>query len=660
MKKTIFLSIVLLCSINMEAQDTTKILEAVSIRAKRNTNIQRLNSIENGDMMGKDELCRAACCNLGESFVSNPSVDVNYSDAAVGAKQIKLLGLSGLYVQMLTENIQNLTGAATPYALSYVPGPWMKSISVSKGASSVKHGYQSITGQINVEYLKPDDSSGVELNLFANSMMMTEANIIASKRITNKLSTELLTHYQKDFGHMDEDSNLWHDSPMIEQLNLSNRWKYKGKDYIFHGGIGLLAENREGGQMMNAELANPYRILLDNRHYNAYMKHAYIFDHEHNSNVALITAYNSYELNGQFGSKLYLNSHDNFLTQLMVEHEFTDVHAISAGASLRTDNMTETLYNDPTIFQETVSGLYAQYTFTPDYRFTAMMGLRADYSDLYGFFTTPRLHLKWVTTDWLTIRGAIGKGYRVPYALAENHYLLSSGRLLSVSPNLKMEEAWNGGISAAFVFKTDEKRFLKVNYEEYYTYFLNQAVINYDSDPYTIYIDNLNGTSYSHTVQVDASYPIVDEVLDVTAAFRYNDVRCTYNGVIRQAPLVSRSKGLLTASWKPRMGLWQIDLTLQINGGGRMPDPYSLEDGSLSWKETFPAYPMLNAQITRNFRHFSIYIGGENLTNYRQPNPIINAMNPWSNTFEPTMIWGPVHGIMGYIGLRASLFGKDR
>lgn len=661
MKHYILLGLTLLVCLSLQAQnDSTRTLKSVSIRGRSEIKMQRLSGAENGQMMGLGELKRAACCNLGESFVTNPSVDVNYSDAAVGAKQIKLLGLSGLYVQMLTENMPNLTGAATPYALNYVPGTWMRSISVSKGASSVKHGFQSITGQIDVEYLKPDEPSGLLLNLFGDSKGKAEGNIVASRRLTDKLGTEILAHYEKDFSHLDHDGDLWHDSPSIEQIHLSNRWKYMGDNYIFHGGLGFLSEKREGGQILSESLATPYRVLLNNNRFDAHMKHAYIIDHGHNTNVALIATFNHFDLDGLFGAKDYLNRHNNLSTQLLFEHDFDFVHSISAGLSFKADNMDETLKGTFSSTQELVPGAYAQYTFTPTYKFTAMVGIRADYSNLYGAFATPRMHLKWMPADWVTVRGSIGKGYRVPYALAENHFLLASGRQLNINPDLDMEEAWNTGISAAFTIPIAEKKYLKINYEEYYTNFLNQAVINYDSDPLAITIDNLDGRSYSHTIQVDATYPIVDELLEATAAFRVNDVRCTYDNQLREAPLTSRLKGLFTASWKPRMGLWQVDLTLQINGGGRMPDPYTLDDGSLSWDERFPAYPMLNAQITRNFRHYSIYIGGENLTNYRQPNPIINAATPWSNSFEPTMIWGPMHGIMGYFGIRANLFGKDK
>ena len=417
----------------------------------------------------------------------------------------------------------------------------------------------------------------------------------------------------------------------------------------------MVRENRDGGQLADFT-DNPYRVLLDAQRYEAYMKHALLLNKEHNTNIALMANASLYDLDGTFGAKLYDVTHNDLHAKLIFEHEFNEKHQLSTGLSLWRQSRDER-FQSPSIgwemaepMVESIPGAYAEYTFKPNYRFTLMAGLRADHSNLHGTFYTPRLHLKWMATDWVTLRLASGKGYRSPHALAEHHYLLASGRQLDISAE-QMEEAWNSGISAAFYLPIGEQT-LKLNAEYYHTHFINQLVVDYDSDPTKIRLVNLDGLSYSNTVQVDASMDFDEEEWEVMAAFRLNDVKCTYNGQLMEKPLTSRYKGLLTVAWKPYMGLWRMDVTLQLNGGGRMPTPYQREDGSMSWDETFPAYPQLNLQITRTFRHWSFYIGGENLTNYKQPNPIINAADPWSDTFEPTMIWGPVHGIMVYAGVR--------
>lgn len=648
------LTVLAATSVGAQADTATRsrTLGEVSIEQRKVEGVSRMGGAINGTELGQGELFRAACCNLGESFVTNPSVDVNYNDAAVGARQIKLLGLSGQYVQMLLENMPVTLGAAMPYQLGYVPGAWMKSISVSKGASSVKNGSQSITGQINVEYLKPEDDPELKINLYTDSRLKSEANVMGNAHLTPHLSTEVLAHFEKDFMHMDEDDDGWQDSPSVEQWHVQNRWKYQKGRYIMHAGFGYLHENREGGQMKDLS-PTPYQVLIEANRLDGYMKHAFLLNSEHNTNLALLANGSLYNLDGTFGLKNYTDRQQSLTSQLMLEHDFSDSHNLSTGLSFNADRMEETLPTsnlEPTT--ELTPGAYAQYTFKPSYKFTAMAGLRVDYSSLYGHtYLTPRLHVKWTPTDWMTLRASTGKGYRTPHALAENHYLLTSGRTLVIY-DLKQEESWNRGASLALYIPLRE-RTLTVNAEYYYTDFINQAVVDYDSDPTKISIDNLDGRSYSHTLQLDANYDITDDI-NLLAAFRYNRVMCTYGGKLREKPLQSRYKGLVTVSWKPMMALWQVDLTLQLNGGGRIPKYIDEADNTVHGQR-FPAYPQLNLQVTREFRHLSVYVGGENLTNYRQPDPVINAANPWSSTFDPTLVWGPVHGIMAYAGIRMNL-----
>lgn len=667
MKKIILFGLLLCATVLASAQrrDTIerKTLAEVSVKSKAE-GLSRLGGAENGQKMGQEVLFRAACCNLGESFVANPSVDVNYSDAAVGARQIKLLGLSGQYVQLLIENLPCFAGAASPYELNYVPGAWMNSIAVSKGASSVKSGFQSITGQIDVEYLKPDKEQGVDINLYTDSRLKTEGNAVANIHLNKHLSTELLLHGEKDWLHHDMTKDGWHDSPAIGQWHVQNRWKYVNGRYIFHGGIGLMREEREGGQMKGVS-DNPFRVKLDADRVEAYMKHAVLLNYEHNTNVALMATGSLYNLQGEFGRRTYSTKSRDLYSRLMLEHEFNARHQLSAGFSLLAQGKDERVWpvrvpegmNGGYLLMdqqpEVVPGAYAEYTYKPSHKLTMMAGLRVDRSSLYGTFVTPRLHAKWMVSDMLTLRLSAGKGYRSPHAWAENHYLLASGRDVKVSEDLRMEEAWNSGLSAAFYIPVGEQT-LKLNAEYYYTNFINQLVVDYDSDPTKISIGMLKGKSFSHTVQVDGSIDI-DEELELMLAYRYNNVKCTYGGQLMEKPLTSRYKGLLTVAWKPYMGLIQVDVTLQLNGGGRMPKPYKQVDAALSWDKRFPAYPQLNIQVTRRFRHVSVYVGGENLTNYRQPIPVFCADDPWSDMFEPTLIWGPVHGIMAYAGVRVNI-----
>ena len=624
-------------------------LKEVKVVARK-AGTSRLAGAVNGIAVNKDELFKAACCNLGESFTTNPSVDVAYNDATTGARQIILLGLSGTYVQMLTENLPNFRGAAIPYALGYVPGPWMKGIQVSKGSASVKNGYESITGQINVDYLQPEDEQQVEVNLFGDTKSRIEANADANVHLSDKWATEILLHHENILQNHDDNGDGFYDMPGREQYNVQNRWVYKGKNYIFHGGLGALKEIRTSGQdTEHVHSDDIYRIKLHTYRYEGYMKHAFILDHEHGTNIAFMSSASMHQLDARYGNKFYDLNEKNLYGSLMFETNFSTQHNLSLGLSFKHDYLGQNLGQNE---KETTPGAYAQYTYTLGTKLTAMAGVRFDHSSLYGNFFTPRFHVKYSPIDAISIRLSAGKGYCTVFALAEYNYLLSSGRNLNISKDLKQEEAWNYGLSTAFYIPMFGKT-LKLNAEYYYTSFENQAVVDYDANKELIAIYNLRGKSYSHTFQIDASYPLL-RGLEITAAYRLNDVKCTYDygKSLMEKPLTSKYKALFTASYKTPLGLWQFDATVQLNGGGRNPESYQLADGSPSWSPRFHSFEQVSAQVTRWFRHWSIYVGGENLTGFKQKTPIYGASNPWGSDFEPTLVWGPVEGRMFYAGVR--------
>lgn len=637
-------------------------LGEVNVVRRRFGTTKLRSSAMNVDIISSAELSRAACCNLGESFVTNPSVDVSYSDAATGAKQIKLLGLSGTYVQMMTENIPNYRGAAAPYGLGYVPGPWMQSIQVSKGSSSVKNGYESITGQINVEFKKPQlpEADWVSANLFASSTGRYEANADATLKLSKRWSTSLLAHYENETMAHDANHDGFADIPRVEQYNLWNRWAYMGDHYVFQAGIKALSEWRNSGQVNHG--GNPgqelYKIGIDTRRYEAFTKNAYIFNKEKNTNLALILQGTFHNQDAVYGHKLYDVDQTNVYASLLFETEFSKRHSLSTGLSFNYDGYDQRyrLTNDvelprlKSFEKESVQGAYVQYTYNLEDKLILMGGIRGDYSSMHGFFVTPRAHVKYNPNEFVNFRLSAGKGYRTNHVLAENNYLLASSRKVRIAGDLDQEEAWNYGASISSYIPLFGKT-LNLNAEYYYTDFLKQVVVDMDTDPHEIAFYNLNGRSYSHVFQVEANYPLF-KGFTLTAAYRFTDAKTTYNGELKERPLTSRYKGLVTASYKTPLEIWQFDATLQLNGGGRMPSRYILEDGTPSWSARYGSFEQLSVQITRYFRRWSIYVGGENLTNFKQKNPIIDAANPWGENFDSTMIWGPVHGTKAYIGIR--------
>ena len=641
---------------------TLHMLDEVEIQARQKASyINPLKAIAVQEITSEN-LKRAACCTLAGSFENNASVDVSYSDAVTGAKQIQLLGLSGIYTQMMTEMIPNFRGLASTFGLNYVPGTWMNGIQVSKGTSSVRNGYESITGQINVDYKEPlpDKSEKVFFNLYANSMLMTDFNFNGRVKVGKKDGIMLFGHVSHNHLKMDENGDSFMDEPMTTQYNIFLRYNHPhvGK-FGCKLGIKALKETRLGGQMdfdpkhRLDEGYNLYGIGINTERYEAFAKGGFHFDRKDTSlgtqhqvtyhkvdSYYGLTDYNANQLS-YYGNLLF----DSFIVN--------DHHNYSVGASYTFDKYNENL-NDSTFQRiEQVPGVFAEYNFSDDHHWNVIVGFRADYNTYYQkMLYTPRLHVRFKTDNELAIRASAGKGYRSPNVLAENSTMFASARRIIFSQeNPKMEEAWNYGINVTKGFDIGW-RDLVIQVDFYRTDFVNQIVLDRDANAHEIRIYNLDGKSYSNSAQIEANCEVFKD-FDLTLAFRYNDVKMTINDTLREKPFVNRYKGLVTMSYAP--GTWQFDFTTQFNGDSRVPDLSGNATAVAHHQDIkrSPFYVIMNAQITKKLgKCWELYLGGENLTNYTQKYPIISAENPRSEDFDASMVWGPLSGIRAYFGVR--------
>ena len=610
-----------------------------------------------------NELVKAACCNLSESFTTNPSVDVSYSDATTGSKQIKLLGLSGIYVQMLTENFPNLRGLASTYGLNYIPGPWMEGILLSKGSSSVINGYESITGQINVEFKKPLETEKLSLNLYAADEGRLEANLTSGLKLKSNFSTGIFAHVENNSVETDHNGDGFLDQPKVRQYQFFNRWDYLTSSYDWRVGVKVLHEERNGGQTQKAS-PNPYKIGIKTNRYEFFMKNGFILNAEKDRSIGIITTASRHEQDATYGSKIYDARQTNLYANVIFQTRFNSHNKLSAGASFNADLFDEKWQYENAALQnfkreEFVPGVFGEYALDFNEKLTVLLGLRGDWHNRYGFFATPRLHLKYDAADFFHLRASAGKGYRTPNILAENSYLFAGNRRIQnieILKDLKQETAWNYGLNLSFYIPVAEKE-LTLNSEWYYTNFGNQVVTDMDSDPHSVSFYNLDGRSYSSSVQFEASYEIAKR-WTMTLAHRLLDVKTTIGGVLREKPLTSRFKSMLTTSYQTPLRKWQFDFTTQLNGGGRMPDP---DAANPLWEKTFKPYAQMQCQITKYFKTWSVYVGSENLTGFVQKNPIISANDVNSPNFDASMVWGPILGRMLYVGMRWStddLIGK--
>lgn len=619
--------------------------------------VSRLDPILTENITGA-ELKKAACCNLSESFETNASVDVSYSDAVTGAKQIELLGLRGTYSQLLTENIPNLQGLATPFGMGYVPGSWMESIQISKGTSSVRGGFQSIAGQINVEYLKPDEAPKLFLNLYGNIHRKYEGNIISGIKINDRWSTAVFAHAENLSNKVDDNDDGFLDMPLVRQFNVLNRWKYDTDNWMTQFGFKVLDEDRSGGQKdfdkdMARDTTNPYGINIKTRRYEVFWKGGHIFENRPLTSVAMIQNFNHHRQESYYGLNNYDAEENSYYLNILFQSYIGNTnHTFTTGFSFEMNNYIQTLNDSAFNRFERVPGMFFEYTYKLDEKLTVIAGIRGDYHNIYGAFATPRLHAKYAITENTILRASAGMGYRSANVIAENTSILATSRQRYIEDEQKQEKAFNTGLNLTQYIDILGRE-LRLSGEVYYTYFMNQVVLDYDQGSQAIYIYNLDGESYSTAYQVEASYEFL-RGLDVTMAFRYNDVKMTTNNKLQEKALLNKYKGLITLSYATNRKTWQFDFTTQFNGTSRIP---TTATNPLEYQRdnSAPAYTIINAQVTKYFKKWNVYIGGENLTNYKQKDPIIAADKPFGKYFDSSMIWGPVSGMNIYLGLRFTL-----
>ena len=606
------------------------------------------------------ELQRAACCNLSEAFETNASIDVSFTDAVSGAQQIQMLGLAGTYSQILTENMPTIRGLGQPFGLGYIPGPWMESIQISKGSASVINGYESITGQINVELKKPESAEQLYYNFYANDFGRLESTVNAAVSLSPLWHTMVMAHGEMLNNQIDHNHNTFLDHPMMKKYNIINRYRYDRPGVMeSQFGIRLMQEEREGGQ--TAFFANGsdwdnspyYGFGVNTNRYEAFAKTGFFFRNMPDASLGTQLNFTHHSLESHYGRTPYDGTQNTFYANILFENTLGHPdHRITTGVSYLFDDYSESLRDSVYERRESVPGVSGQYSWNRFESFTLSAGLRFDFHNLYGTFVTPRFHARYNLDAFTTLRASAGKGYRVPNLIAENTGLLVSSRQIMVLEDIRPEIAWNygGSITRNFrLFRNDAS----MSAEFYRTDFVNQLIVDVDSDAHKALFYNLNGQSFANNYQIEFNFEPARR-LEVTAAYRYTDVKTTINNELEVKPFVNRYRGLLTASYATPDNTWQFDATAQFNGRSRLPDTGMLPE-LYQMPSYSPEHTIMLAQVTYRWRNIDLYVGGENLTNFRQEHPIIAPDDPFGEFFDGSMIWGPVIGRMFYAGLRYSI-----
>ena len=636
--------------------------EAVEIRAREQSRFISTIDPINVEIISTKELAKAACCNLSESFLTNSTVNVKEADGVSGAREIKMLGLAGRYTQILTEKRGMTRGLGYLYGLSYIPGDWLQSIQISKGAGSVVNGYESMTGEINLEIKKPEDHNPLHLNMYANAFGRTELNAISTMPVGKNAHTGIYAHGSLRQTEQDPDGDGFMNAPRNTTLILMNRWKYVGeKGLRFQAGAKLLKEDRNGGTLRDLIQEGPgripYGVAVNTLRAEGFSKIGWVHPFRCERTFGTVISGFYHDFDSQFGDRSYDGQQTNFRISWTWQDYFGKVqHKYRAGWSYYYDQFREDLVwrNEVLTRTESVPGVFGEYTYNPEKKFTFVGGIRGDYHNLWGPQVSPRIHLKYSPSEETHLRLSGGRGFRTPNRIAENMSALASSRVISFEDDLSPEVAYTFGFSGLQNFKLGEREYC-LTVDAYRTQFDQQLIVDLE-DPRRLRFYNLNGKSYSNTLQVElGGEPI--ERLDVRAAYKFQDVASTFDGQLKVMPFTPNHRGLLTVSYLTENELWNFDLTGAYTGVQRVPstraNPTEYEQPTQS-----PGFFTLYAQVSRRFDRAEIYVGGENLTNYRQQVPVIAPDDPFGPYFDSSLIWGPTMGANAYAGFRFDLNKK--
>ncbi len=649
---------------------STANLDEVTVTAQQKASSRSFIQSANVLNVSSAELLKAACCNLAESFETNPSIDVNFSDAISGTRQIKMLGLSSPYILITTENVPSIRGASQTYGLSFIPGTWVESIQITKGAGSVTNGYESIAGQINAELQKPTTDDRLFVNAYGAGNGRFELNTHLNTKVTERWSTGLYIHGNLRETEFDKNDDSFLDAPLMQQVNVMNRWQYTDTEngYVGFFNVRFLNDEKQTGQTFfdsekDRGTTNAWGSEIKTQRFDVSGKFGFVNPDIPWRTGGLQLAYSHHDQESYFGLNDYNIVHNGFYANFTYNSIISDSrHKIKTGVSATYDGYDELVLTENFNRIENSVGAFFEYNFDNlgDLNFTA--GIRGDIHNRLGAFITPRFHLRYTPWEKSAFRISAGRGKRSANIFTENQQLFATSRSLNILGNggdiygLDPEIAWNYGASYMQGFDLFGRRG-DVTFDFYRTDFVNQIVVDWEN-PSKINFYNLEGESYSNNYQIEFNYNPFTH-FDVRLAYKYYDVETTYISGKKENPLTPNHRFFANASFQTHQtakgGNWKFDATFNYLGEQRFPSTESYLN-TIGLSEFSPSVSTLNAQVTKVFStNFEIYVGGENITNVTQSNPITGSDTPFGSTFDTTYVYGPIFGSSYYAGLRYRL-----
>lgn len=663
--KNILMFLLVLFTANVFGQEE---LEEVKIKTTQKGLKKSLKGTANTTLVTSKELLKAACCNLAESFETNPSIDVNFSDALTGTKQIKMLGLTSPYIMITEENVPSVRGASQAFGLSFTPGTWVDNIQITKGAGSVVNGYESISGQINTELLKPMNDIPFFLNAYGSTDSRFELNTHFNKKINDKWATSLFVHGNARVSKNDMNNDGFLDNPLGKQINVANRWQYTNSEtgWVSFFNFRFMKDEKQTGELdfdkdKHKLTTTFWGSEINSERFDFTSKVGYVWKEMPFQSIGFQNAFTNHNQQSYFGLNQYDIKQQSYYSNLIFNSIISNtMHKFSTGLNFVYDKYSEYINTFDVSRIDNSVGAFFEYTFDNNDKLSYVLGGRMDYHNRLGAFFTPRFHLKYNAFENSVFRISAGRGKRAANIFAENQNLFASSRTISILGTkgevygLSPEIAWNYGVSFTQKFKLFSKS-ADVTVDFYRTDFQNQVVVDVMQSPQELLFYDLQGKSFANSLQIDFNVELIKH-FNVRTAYKYFDISTDYLSGSYQRPLQAKHRFFANLEYethiKDKGQQWKFDYTFNWLGKQQLPNTATNPEQD-RLPNFSPSFGVMNAQITRTFSStFEMYVGGENIGNYRQSKAVLGSDNPFGPNFDTSIVYAPVFGQMYYAGLR--------
>ena len=649
---------------NSDTMMMNDLMEVVILKKKKSIS-QLYNISSNVINVDKEELLKSACCNISESFETNPHIETNFTNSIIGIKQISLFGLKSPYILISEEDLPSIRAGTQVIGLNYIPGTWVESIQINKGTSNVENGYESLTGEINVKLKKPKDDDPFFLNIFRGYKGRNELNIQFSEKLSNKLYSSLFVHGSNRQKKVDKNLDSFLDKPTSSQFNILNRWQFESTDNSFSAMLTLngFKDRKKIGQISPKNIGKSEEKIWNGSINTNQLKSNFILNYnflDRPYNNLTFQLFNSFlDYNSFYGFRKYdFKLNTNYLKIYFKSIIQNTMNKIKVGINLVEDDFDENLTKKYDRSEKSIGGFFEyNYDNLDDFSFNG--GIRIDNHNKLNTFITPKFNLKYKINSKSILKLSYGRGKRLSSIFLENLNFFVSNRKIKIlrknnlSYGLKPELADNFGINFNYNFRLYKKNAF-LTFDFYRTQFKNQIIADYEI-PNEISFYNSDGKSFSNSYLIEFVYDPIKN-LELTLAYKYNDVKFNYLSGLKRKALNPEDRIFINLNYNYKdlnidRDIWRFNFSLHAIGKQRIPENLNSLNGFESKK-----YMLLNFQLTKIFnKNFELYLGFENLANYLQKNPIIDSNNPFGSNFDSSLIYAPIVGAMNYFGLRYNL-----